>query len=68
MVKTAQVISDNERWLHEPGVWEEIQSRLEESAKRPPQETDLDELERRLLKHHGLKEWGGKRSTRSKRT
>jgi hypothetical protein len=49
IVKTSEFIPDNERWLHTP----EVEARLKESfawaAENPPQETDLDELEKRML-------------------
>lgn len=50
MVKLGQFIPDNERWVHTP----EVQADLEESfawtARNPPRETDLKELEERLLR------------------
>jgi hypothetical protein len=47
-IKTAQVIPDNERWLHTP----EMKGRLDKAfawmATHPPQESDLDEVVAKL--------------------
>ncbi len=51
MIKTAQVIPDNERWLHEPEFKKKLDRALEWSATHPPKETDLDALERKLKGH-----------------
>ena len=40
-VKTAQVIPDNELWLHTPEVQASLARALEWSAKNPQTETDL---------------------------
>ena len=51
MIKTAQVIPDNERWLHTPEVKASLDRALEWSARNPPQESDLDEMEAKLKRH-----------------
>jgi hypothetical protein len=51
MVKTAQIIPDNERWLHEPEFKKRLDRALEWSARNPPQETDLDAMEAKLRRH-----------------
>jgi hypothetical protein len=48
MIKTAQVIPDNERWLHTPEVKKQLERSLEWSARNPRAESDLDELEAKL--------------------
>ena len=48
MIKTAQVIPDNERWLHTPEMQQRIREAFDWFEKNPPQETDPDELERKL--------------------
>lgn len=52
LIKTAQVIPENEMWLHTPEAQEKIKQGLEWLATHEPRETDLDELERRFLKQH----------------
>jgi hypothetical protein len=48
IIKTAQVIPDNERWLHEPKTAKLLDQALEWSAKNPSQESDLGKLEAKL--------------------
>jgi hypothetical protein len=50
MIKTAQVIPDNERWLHTPEMQKRIREAAEWLEKTPPQATDVDELERQLAR------------------
>ena len=50
MIKTAQVIPDNERWLHTPEMQQRIKDAFDWFEKNPRQDTDLDALERRLLR------------------
>lgn len=50
MIKTAQVIPDNERWLHTPEVTARLTEAFDWFAKHPPEETDIDELQRRLAR------------------
>jgi predicted nucleotidyltransferase len=47
-VSTA-LIPDNERWLHEPEVKAKLDRALAWAAENPPRETDLDELEKKIL-------------------
>jgi hypothetical protein len=44
-----RLIPDNERWLHEPEVRAKLDRALAWAAANPPRETDLDELERKIL-------------------
>ncbi len=43
-VRTAIVIPENERWLHEPQASASLQAAMEWTAKNPPQATDLNTL------------------------
>ena len=43
-VRTAIVIPENERWLHEPQAAAELQTALAWAAKNKPQDSDLDAL------------------------
>jgi len=52
MIKTAQVIPDNERWLHAQEVKKQLARSMEWFARNPPAESDLDELEAKLKRHH----------------
>jgi predicted nucleotidyltransferase len=47
-VSTA-LIPDNERWLHEPEVKAKLDRALARAAENPLRETDLDELEKKIL-------------------
>lgn len=47
-VSTAQ-IPDNERWLHEPEAKAKLDRALARAAENPLRETDLDELEKKIL-------------------
>lgn len=49
MVKLGQFIPDNERWLHTSEVQADLDEAFAWAAENPPRETDLDELEERLL-------------------
>jgi hypothetical protein len=44
LIRTAQVIPDNERWLHEPGVIDDINRALGWAATHPPDASNTDEL------------------------
>ena len=44
MIKTAQVIPDNERWLHEPEFKKRLDQAIEWAERNPPAESDLDEF------------------------
>ena len=48
IVRTATVIPDNERWLHEPAAAAELQAARAWSASHPPADADLDETLMRL--------------------
>jgi hypothetical protein len=51
MIKTAQVIPDNERWLHTPEMDAKLDEAFAWSAQHPAQASDLDEIERKLKAH-----------------
>ena len=44
IVRTATVIPDNERWLHEPAAAASLQAAMTWSASHPPADADLDEI------------------------
>ena len=48
MIKTAQVIPDNEMWLHTPEVKASLDRALEWADSHTPQTSDLDALERKI--------------------
>lgn len=43
LVRTATVIPDNERWLHEPAASADLQAAMAWSASHSPADADLDE-------------------------
>ena len=45
LIRTAQVIPDNELWLHEPKVLERVRAELEWAAANPASVTDLESFE-----------------------
>ena len=49
MVKLGQFVPDNERWVHTPEVQADLKESFAWAARNPPRETDLKELEERLL-------------------
>lgn len=49
ILKLGDFIPRNERWLHEPEFSRRLDEALEWDKTHKPQESDLDELERRLL-------------------
>lgn len=51
MIKTAQVIPDNELWLHTPEAKRDLDRAIAWAEANPPAETDLDALEVKLKKH-----------------
>jgi hypothetical protein len=53
LIKTAQVIPDNELWLHTPEAKARIDQGLAWLQTHEPKETDLDGLERRLKRRLG---------------
>lgn len=48
MVRTATVIPDNERWLHEPQAAADLRSALTWAAANPATDSNTDELMKRL--------------------
>jgi len=48
IVRTATVIPDNERWLHEPAAAADLQAAMAWSATHPPADADLDATLTRL--------------------
>jgi len=48
IVRTATVIPDNERWLHEPAAAASLQAAVAWSASHPPADADLDETLKRF--------------------
>ena len=50
-IKTAQVIPDNERWLHTPEMKRTLDAAMAWSATHPTKESDLDAVERKLRAH-----------------
>ncbi len=55
MIKMAQVIPDNELWLHTPEVRAQLDRAIAWAETHTPVETDLDEMERMLKAHHAKK-------------
>ncbi|HXU45354.1 MAG TPA: hypothetical protein VN783_07500 [Thermoanaerobaculia bacterium] len=50
VVKLGELIPDSERWLHAPELAAKLDRGFAWAAETPPRETDLDELEERLLR------------------
>lgn len=50
VIKTAQVIPDNELWLHTPEARARLDAALEWSHRHPRRESDLGALGRKVLK------------------
>lgn len=48
-IRTATVIPDNERWLHEPEVAARLRASLEWAAANPPTGQNTDEILQRLI-------------------
>jgi hypothetical protein len=48
IVRTATVIPDNERWLHEPGAAADLQAAMSWSASHPPTDTEVEDTLKRL--------------------
>ncbi len=48
MVRTATVVPDNERWLHEPQAAADLRSALTWAAANPPNDSNTDDLIKRL--------------------
>jgi hypothetical protein len=49
VVKLGEFIPDNERWLQEPKVREKLDRAIARAESEPLRETDLKELERKIL-------------------
>lgn len=49
VIKLGDFVPDNERWLHDPQVKAQLDESLAWLSQNPPRETDLDELEEKLL-------------------
>jgi hypothetical protein len=49
MIRTATVIPDNERWLHEPEVAAKVQASLEWAAANPPTGKNTDKILQRMI-------------------
>ena len=48
IIKSARVIPENELWLHTPSATGKITQAIEWAEQNPPQESNLDEIERKL--------------------
>jgi hypothetical protein len=64
LVRTASVVPDNERWLHEPQSRLELERALDLAERNAPQESDPAAIAR--LGHGGKKQKQQKRSARPK--
>jgi hypothetical protein len=48
LIRTATVIPDNERWMHEPKAAADLNAALEWAQTHPPDDSNVDELLSRL--------------------
>ncbi len=48
-IRTAQVIPDNEVWLHQEPFKSKLEAAIQRTENRPFQETDLDQFEAEML-------------------
>jgi hypothetical protein len=48
LIKSAQVIPENEMWLHSPEVRDTLNRAIAWAEKHPPTESDLNLLERKI--------------------
>jgi hypothetical protein len=48
VIKLGDYIPDSEQWLHEKKVGGKLQRAIEWAEQNPPEETDLDDLERQI--------------------
>ena len=53
VIKTAQVIPDNELWLHQEPAKSKLEAGLKWARETPRKASDLDELEQKLLEKFG---------------
>ena len=51
LIKAARIIPENELWLHTPSVRDTLSRAIEWAEKTPPRPSNLDALERKLVKH-----------------
>jgi hypothetical protein len=63
LVRTAYVVPENERWLHEPEARDDLHRALDWAASNPPKKSDPDAVLKRL--EDGGRSKGKKRSARS---
>ena len=49
VIKLGEFVPDNERWLQEPAVREKLDRAIARAESEPLRETDLKELERKIL-------------------
>ena len=52
LIRTVKVIPDNEAWIHEPRVAEQLQEAMNWAVSHTAQETDLNMLEQKLHVQH----------------
>jgi hypothetical protein len=48
LVRTATVIPDNERWLHQPQAADDLQNALQWANDHEPQESDIEHVRKQL--------------------
>ncbi len=64
LVRTASVVPDNERWLHEPQARGELARALQAAERTPPQRSDPESLGRLA---HGARRKQGRAATPARR-
>jgi len=53
IIKTGRFIPDNEKWMHQPHVANDIDKAIAWAEQNPPKETDLNHLEEELKNEPG---------------
>jgi hypothetical protein len=53
LIKAAQVIPENEMWLHQPSAAQELTQAVEWAGRNPPSESNLDRIAAKLKKPRG---------------
>ena len=53
IIKTGRFIPDNEKWMHQPHVSNDIDKAIAWAEQNPPKETDLNHLEEQLKNEPG---------------